>query len=517
MERIWRNTLLTIGLLLAALLGGLTPAWSADNEVLDRIEDKVTQFRLENGLTFLVIERHQAPVASFVTMVGVGSVDEPAGRSGLAHMLEHMAFKGTSRIGTTNWEAEKKVLDKQEEAYRQWQEARRSKSVDEDKTAQLKDRFQELQEKAQKYVRPNDFASIIESNGGTDLNAATSSEYTMYFCSLPSNRAELWFSLESERLRDPVWREFFTEKEVVLEERRMRVDSSPIGQLMERLLAVSFVAHPYRQPVIGWESDIKAALPSDLSNLYQKYYVPGNMVCAVAGDVDPKQIQAWAEKYFGSLPEGTKPQPVETREPEQLGTRQVEIASRAQPVLARAYQGLSRFDPLAPALTLASDILSQGRTSRFYTSLVDDQELAAQVGTYSGYPADIDPGLFVVFALPNTQVPLSELAQGVDDQLDLLRSTEVSEEELQRVKTQARAQVLRGLDSNLGLARTLAKAQLLEDEWREAFFQLDELEAVGPEDIQKAANEILVPEKMTEARLIHAGSPSDAQNGTEKK
>ena len=517
MKRECYNLMVVAVFLMAVLLGFSPLAWSGNNEVLGRIQDKVTRFTLENGLAFLVIERHQAPVASFVTMVGVGSVDEPAGRSGLAHMLEHMAFKGTSRIGTTNWDSEKKILAKLEDAYRQWQEARRSKSIDEDKASKLKDRFQELQDKAQKYVRPNEFASIIESNGGTDLNAATSSEYTMYFCSLPSNRAELWFSLESERLRDPVWREFFTEKEVVLEERRMRVDSSPIGQLMERLLAVSFLAHPYRQPVIGWESDIKAALPSDLSNLYQKYYIPGNMVCAVAGDVDSKQIQAWAEKYFGPLREGTKPQQVETREPEQLGTRQVEIASRAQPVLARAYPGLSRFDPLAPALTLASDILSQGRTSRFYTSLVENQELAAQVGTYSGYPADIDPGLFLVFALPNSQVPLSELAQGVDDQLKLMRSTEVSEEELQRVKTQARAHVLRGLDSNLGLARTLARSQLLEGDWREAFFQLDELEAVAPEDIQKAAEQILVPEKMTEARLIHAGGQPDAQNAMEKK
>ncbi|MFP4257902.1 MAG: M16 family metallopeptidase [Desulfovermiculus sp.] len=517
MERMWRNPMLIVVLLLTALLGCSTLAWSADNEVLDRIEGNVTRFTLENDLTFLVIEREQAPVASFVTMVGVGSVDEPAGRSGLAHMLEHMAFKGTSRIGTTNWEEEKKILAKGEEAYRQWQKARRSKSVDAEKTAQLKDRFQKLQKEAQKYVRPNEFASIIEANGGTDLNAATSSEYTMYFCSLPSNRAELWFSLESERLRDPVWREFFTEKEVVLEERRMRVDSSPIGQLMERLLAVSFLAHPYRQPVIGWESDIKAALPSDLSNLYEKYYVPGNMVCAVAGDVDPEQIKAWAEKYFGPLSKGTKPRPVETREPDQLGTRQVEISSRAQPVLARAYPGLSRFDPQAPALTLASDILSQGRTSRLYTSLVEDQELAAQVGTYSGYPADIDPGLFVVLAIPNTQVPLSDLAQGIDDQFDLLRNTEVSEQELQRVKTQARAQLLRGLDSNLGLARTLAQAQLLEGDWKEAFFQLNELEEVGPKDIQKAAQDILMPEKMTEARLIHAGGQPKATNATEKK
>ena len=504
----WPKALLHALIVLIVLPAGIAASTGpAERDVLDRMEGKVTRFTLDNGLTFVVIERHQAPVASFVTMVDVGSVDEPAGLSGLAHMLEHMAFKGTSRIGTSNWEAEKEVLDQLEKAYVQWRRAQKSEAPDQERIQELKKRFMHLRARAQKYVQPNEFASIIEANGGTDLNAATSSEYTMYFCSLPANRAELWFSLESERLRDPVWREFFTEKDVVLEERRMRVDSSPIGRLMERLLAVSFLAHPYRQPVIGWESDIKAALPSDLSRLYERYYVPENMVCAVAGDVQPEQIRVWAEKYFQSLSSGPQPAERETREPQRLGIKRIEMSSRAQPVLARTYPGLSRFDARAPALELASDILSQGRTSRLYSSLVQDQELAAQIGTYSGYPADIDPGLFLVFAIPNSGASLSKLAQGIDEQLDRMRASNVSEEELERVKTRARAQLLRGLDSNLGLARTLAKAQLLEGDWREAFWHLDQLEAVQPEDIRKVAEEVLVPEKMVEARLIHATSP----------
>ena len=507
------------GLLVLAVffLSFAPPAWSENSDLLTRMEDKVTRFTLNNGLTFVVIERHQAPVASFVTMVDVGSVNEPAGLSGLAHMLEHMAFKGTSRIGTTDWEAEKLVLAKLEKAYVQWRQAQKSKNPDQEEIQELKKRFMDLKAQAQAYVKPNEFASIIEAHGGTDLNAATSSEYTMYFCSLPANKAELWFSLESERLRDPVWREFFTEKEVVLEERRMRVDSSPIGRMMERLLAVSFVAHPYRQPVIGWESDIKAALPSDLTRLYEKYYVPANMVCAVAGDVQPEQIQAWAEKYFGSQPSDPVPAKIETREPKRLGTKEMEISSRAQPVLARTYPGLSRFDPQAPALDLASDILSQGRTSRLYSSLVQNQGLAAQVGTYSGYPADIDPGLFLLFAIPNSGVQLSELAQGVAEQLDRIRNSDVSQEELQRVKNRARAQLLRGLDSNLGLARTLAKAQLLEGDWREAFWNLEQLEAVRSEDIRKVAAKVLDPEKMVEARLVHGDRPENRPEGGENE
>lgn len=497
--RVW-----PIGLVLALMILFFAfPGWSADTDLLNRIEDKVTRFTLDNGLTFVVVERHEAPVASFVTMVDVGSVNEPAGLSGLAHMLEHMAFKGTSRIGTTNWKAEKKVLAKLEDAYVRWQKARNEKEADEDVVRSLKKEFQKLQQKAKSYVRPNAFASLIEANGGTDLNAATSSEYTMYFCSLPANRAELWFSLESERLRDPVWREFFTEKEVVLEERRMRVDSSPIGRMMERLLAVSFLAHPYRNPVIGWESEIKVALPSDLTRLYEEYYVPENMVCTVAGDVNPEQIRTWAEKYFGSLSGGPEPSKVQTKEPRRLGTKQIEIASRAQPVLARTYPGVSRFDTQDPALALASDILSQGRTSRLYTSLVQDQALAARIGTYSGYPADVDPGLFLVFALPNSGVSLSDLAQGIDEQLQQMRSDEVSDQELARVKTKARAQLLRGLDSNLGLARTLARSELLDGDWRAAFWHLEKIEDVQAMEIQDVVSRFLVPEKMTEARLVN--------------
>lgn len=489
---------------LAALMCVLVlagPARSADPDLLERMQDKVTRFRLDNGLTFVVIERHEAPVASFVTMVDVGSVNEPGGLSGLAHMLEHMAFKGTSRIGTKDWEAEKKVLAKLEDAYRTWREAAGFDAAEQE-VQSLKKRFEELREKAKSYVQQNDFASIIEAHGGTDLNAATSSEYTMYFCSLPVNKAELWFSLESERLRDPVWREFFTEKEVVLEERRMRVDSSPIGRLMERLLAVSFLAHPYRNPVIGWESEIRAALPSDLTRLYEQYYVPENMVCAVAGDVDPDQMRSWAKKYFGSLPSGPTPPKVHTQEPERLGPRKVEMSSRAQPVLARTYPGVSRFHPQASALELASDILSQGRTSRLYTALVEDAQLAARVGTYSGYPANVDPGLFLIFALPNTRVSLSDLAKGIDAQIQQLRTKKVSRQELDRVKTRARAELLRGLDSNLGLARILARAQLLDNDWQEAFFKLQDLEEVQPEDIRMVVKKYLDPDKMVEGRLI---------------
>jgi predicted Zn-dependent peptidase len=200
-----------------------------------------------------------------------------------------------------------------------------------------------------------------------------------------------------------------------------------------------------------------------------------------------------------------------------LGTKEMEISSRAQPVLARTYPGLSRFDPQAPALDLASDILSQGRTSRLYSSLVQNQGLAAQVGTYSGYPADIDPGLFLLFAIPNSGVQLSELAQGVDEQLDRIRNSDVTQEELQRVKNRARAQLMRGLDSNLGLARTLAKAQLLEGDWREAFWNLEQLEAVRSEEIRKVAAKILDPEKMVEARLVHGGRPEIRPEGGEKE
>ncbi len=224
---------------------------------LQEFQKKVTEFTLANGLHFIVIERHEAPVVSFHTYVNVGSVDDPSGETGIAHMFEHMAFKGTQSIGTKNWAEEKKALDAIEQVYdRLDAERRQGLHADPKKVEAIQAELKEAIAKADSFVEPNEFDRIVESNGGVGMNASTAEDSTNYFYSFPSNRLELWFLLESERFAQPVFREFYKERDVVREERRQRVESSPQGKLVEALLATSFAAHPYRVMPGGWASDI---------------------------------------------------------------------------------------------------------------------------------------------------------------------------------------------------------------------------------------------------------------------
>ena len=290
------------------LLPGLLVTQCVAQSLKD-FEKKVTEFTLPNGLHFLVIERHDAPVVSFHTYVNVGSVDDPSGHTGLAHMFEHMAFKGTPTIGTKNWPRRRKPLDAIEDSLRPpgsraQQEAsapipRRSKRCE----AELEGAI----EKADSFVESNEYDRIVESNGGVGMNAGTGEDSTNYFYSFPSNRIELWFLLESERFLHPVFREFYKERDVVREERRMRVESSPQGKLVEALLATAFAAHPYQNMPGGWASDIESFRRPDAEEFYKKYYVPGNITIGIAGDVNPAEAKKLAEKYFGRLPRPAPP------------------------------------------------------------------------------------------------------------------------------------------------------------------------------------------------------------------
>ncbi len=232
------------------------------------------------------MERPEAPVFSFYTHVDAGSAQEVQGITGLAHMFEHMAFKGTDEIGTTNYPAEKAALAKVEDTYAAYQEEN-EKEVGRDpkKVEQLAAAWKAAIANADQYVIPNQFGEIVESQGGVGLNASTDLDETLYFYSFPENRLELWAYLESERFLHPVLREFYKERDVVTEERRMRTDSSPQGRLLEQFLAAAYVAHPYGRPVVGWPSDLKAFSATDAKNFFHKYYVPANMTIAVVGDL----------------------------------------------------------------------------------------------------------------------------------------------------------------------------------------------------------------------------------------
>ncbi len=496
----------TIRMGLACIILALT-ALPTQAQNLEEFEKKVTEFTLDNGLHFIIIERHEAPVASFYTHVNVGGVDEPVGNTGIAHIFEHMAFKGTKYIGTNNWEEEKEVIDAMDQAYKAWLYEKFSPNSNDEKLAELWAKFEEYQEKAKTYVVNNEFSQIIQNNGGTGLNASTGADLTNYFYSLPSNKAELWFNLEADRFKNPTYREFYVEKEVVREERRMRTDSNPIGKLVEEFLAVAYTAHPYGRPVVGWDSDITATTIEDARDFYDKYYVPSNITIAIAGDVDPKRMKKLAETYFADFRgKGVQAPPVTTVEPPQRGERRFTIEGNSQPVMLIGYHGVSDTHEDFEALNLLGSIVSSGRTSVLYKKLVEEEKLALQVSAFNGFPGTRYGSLFLTLAIPNQGIELDTLETRIYEELEIIKGGSITQEELDRARTNIRAGIIRGLANNTGLALNFASTYMNKGDWRDVFKQLERYDAVTLEDLSRVANKYLVKEARTVGATVKADS-----------
>ncbi|MFP8487543.1 M16 family metallopeptidase [Gracilimonas sp. Q87] len=492
-----------ISLLMLALLFSFS---GIQAQYLEEFEEKVTEFTLDNGLHFIIIERHDAPVASFYTHINVGGANEPVGNTGIAHIFEHMAFKGTHYIGTTDWEKEKVAINKMDEAYQNWLRESYKTNPDSSLMDQYWSNFQKYQEESKQYVVNNEFSQIIQQNGGTGLNASTGADFTNYFYSLPSNRAELWFNLEADRFKNPTFREFYVEKEVVREERNMRTESSPIGRLVEEFLAVAYTAHPYGRPVVGWNSDITATTIADAKDFYDKYYVPSNITIAIAGDVEPDKMKEFAEMYFGDLRK-SKPAPiVTTKEPTQRGERRFTIEGNSQPIMLIGYHGVSESHEDFEALNLLGNIISSGRTSLLYKKLVDEDQLALQVGAFNGFPGSKYSSMFLTLAVPNMNVELDTLEQSIYTEIESVKEGILTQEELDRARTNIRAGIIRGLNNNTGLASNFASTYANKGDWREVFLRLDRINEVTLEDLQRVAQEYLTKDNRTVGATVRAES-----------
>jgi predicted Zn-dependent peptidase len=465
-------------------------------------EKRITVKVLPNGLTLILCERPEAPVFSYYTLVDAGSADDPQGQSGLAHMFEHIAFKGTDQIGTTNYPAEKVALAKVEVAYAAYDaEYRKRVGQDPAKLAQLKKAFDDAQDNAEQYVVPNQFAELAQKNGAVGLNASTAEDSTQYFWSMPSNRLELWAYMESTRIGHPVSREFYKERDVVQEERRMRVDSDPEGRLEEQFLATAFVAQHYRVSGVGWESDISQVSATEADAFHKKYYVPSNIVIAIVGDVKASEAMPMLTKYFGAIPAGPKPEPTTTVEPPQASERSVIMQEPTQPVYMEGYHRPDYRDPDDSVYDAIADILSNGRTGRLYRSLVRDQKIAQTVEGGSGEPGIKYPNLFEFMARPLPGHTNAELATSIHKELERLKTEDVSDEELAQFKTRNRVNTLRGLADNDGLANQLAEYQTLFGDWRQLFRELDQADKVTKADIRRVANKVFLATNRTTAQI----------------
>jgi predicted Zn-dependent peptidase len=489
-----------------ALLPALAAGTVLCGQDLKQFEKKVTEFTLANGMHFIVVERHQAPVVSFRTWVDAGAVDDPAGATGLAHMFEHLAFEGTTGIGTTDWASEKKALEAVEEiGDRLGAERNKGLRADQARLDVLELELGAAISRAAAFVESAEFSTILEVHGAVGLKAAVSYDHTEFGCSLPSNGLELWFLMESQRFLSPVFREFYKERDLVLEEQRARVESNPRGALQQEFLAAAFEAHPYHRPEIGWPSDIANLRPADARAFFEKYYTAGNMVVAIVGDVNPDEVRRLAERYFGPMPARPAPPRPHTVEPVQRGARRVQVESPAQPLVVWGYKRPGQRDPDDRVFRVMGLILSGGRNGVLYRELVEGQRIATAAEAFSAYPNGRYPSLFTIWLVPARERTVEDVEKALDALLARFKTQTVDDEILHRARNLARAGLISQLDDNRGLAALLPAYYAAFGDWRELFASIDGLEKVTAADVQRVARQYLAASQRT---VAYTGQPA---------
>ena len=544
------------------------------------LETQIQEFTLDNGVHFIVLEKHDVPVFSFRTYVNVGSADEIRGITGLSHILEHMAFKGTPDIGTKDYKNEKKAMAAEDVAFNEFKKARlelvprierlqakydrkvgglpadRQEAYDEVE-AQIHDlaaeivvnpsgqvtikhapgqeeekvdnfdlqgdelaavsfyvdeirpleqefaakekNFEDAKDTAREFVVTNEFGQIIEENGGNGLNASTSSDVTRYHYNFPSNRLELWAYLEGSRMANPVLREFYTEKDgPVTEDRRMRTDNNPIGRLIELFQNEMFMANGYHHSTIGYMSDLNNISRADCQKYFNAKYVGSNMVVTVVGDVELAQVKDYAKKYFTDIPKGD-PEPVETLEPKQLAEKRMIMKDPSQPLYLAGYHIENINHPDWPVYQVISDVLGQGRTSRLHKNLVKEQKIAVNAACFSGFPGEKYQTGMLIFAMPVKGKTAVDMEGAINAEIDKIVAEGITAGELEAVKQRTRANFIRGLRGNEGMAEQLAYYQTYTGDWRNLFNEVEEIESVTLDDVKRVAKEIFTSSNRTVA------------------
>jgi predicted Zn-dependent peptidase len=458
------------------------------------LADKVQEYTLKNGMKVLIVPRHTSPTLAAWIRFKVGSVDERSDERGLAHLLEHMLFKGTKTLGTKNYEAEKPILEKIEKTAQALKaEELKKEHGDQQKIAELRKELDRLEKEAEKYVVKEEFADIYAKNGGSGYNAFTTKDGTTYIINLPANKLELWAAIESDRLQNAVLREFYTEMKVVKEERRRSYDAEPEGKLWETFIADAYNAHPYGQPTIGWMSDIDNLTRTKAENFLHKYYWPNNAIIALVGDVDPPKALALIEKYFGPIHPGTPVPPVAVEEPQQQGEKRTEVIGDAEPELMVGFHKPTLPAPDDYVFDVIDMLLTSGRTSRLYRSLVLEKQLATSVSSF-GAPGSRYPNLFIISATPRAPHTVAEIEQAIYKELDRLKTEPMTQAELQQILNQLEYEESRQMISNGGLARELTEYEAVAGTWRYLIEHRQKVAKVSAADVMRVAQKYFTPE-----------------------
>jgi predicted Zn-dependent peptidase len=502
-----RKTLLLTGLMVLTLALGLM----AQKE----IQLPVNQFTLDNGMTFLVMERPFAPVFTGFISVNSGSAYEVRGDIGAAHLLEHMMFKGSQTIGTTDYQAEAELMPKQDSIWAKIDEARQQtvylKLNSPEKLESHLKYIEDLQkvldslsQVSSQYVVQNEFDEIYTRNGAGEFNAETGYDRTQYYVSLPSNRLELWFSMESDRLKHPAFREFYTERDVVSEERRLSVENNGESKLFEQLIGTAFIAHPY-SVYWEWQSEENNLKRSDLDNFFKTYYIPQRIVVSIVGDVKTAEVKKLADKYFGSMPRGVMPEPIYTVETEQPGERRVDVNFEASPTINIGYHCPAFDSPDMAAFKIIDRLLTDGRTSRLYKALVLEKQICLDISTSFFPSGDLGadfPAIFIVSGYPKEGILTADLEKAIYEEIAKLTATAVDEKELTKIKNRLDADFIWNLYSNLGMAWRLASIQNQAHDWHYLNKFRQNLNAVTAQDIMNIAQKYLTKDNRTVATLI---------------
>ncbi len=467
------------------------------------LEKKVIKTKLKNGLTVLMLERHVSPTVSLYIRHRVGAADETAGETGAAHFLEHMMFKGTTTIGTKNYDQEKKILTAIEKTGNALdEEKRKGQKARPQEIKKLTAKLKKLQDQDKKYLIPNELDRLYTENGGLDMNASTGNDVTTYQISLPANKIELWARIESDRLMNPVFREFYTERDVIMEERRQRVESDPHGKLYEQFLSTAYKVHPYGRPILGWTQDMINLNPDSVKKIFKKYKAPESIVIAIVGDIKPADTLKLVEKYFGNIPAaGEKPTAIPV-EPKQTEERRVVVKFDANPMLLIGYH-----KPTAPAhddyvLDVLETILTKGRTSRLYNLMVTEMGIAKSVSASNGTPGTRYPNLFVISAEPRFPHTNTELEDVILGEIEKIKTEPITAAELAKAKNHLKMGYIKSLDSNSELASTLSYYQVLLGDYKYFANYLNVIDKVSPKDIQNAVKLYFNKDNRTVGELI---------------
>ena len=412
------------------------------------LRERVYETVLSNGLKVILLENHRAPVVTFQVWYRVGSRNEAWGKTGLSHMLEHMMFKGTKKVG------------------------------------------------------PEEFSRIIQENGGND-NAFTSSDYTAYFENISSDRLKVPIELEADRMQNLILREkdFKTEQLVVMEERRMRTDDDPQSYLGEQLDAAAFQTSPYHWPVIGWMEDIRRFTIDDLKSYHQIYYNPANAFLVVVGDFKKGKLLPQLQETFGQIPKGVTPSQGRDTDPTQSGERRIFVKKEAQlPYLIMGYHIPNISSPDSYVLEVLTEILSGGKSARFYKDLVHDRQLL--LGADVDNPLlSHDPNLFAIYAAPLPGKDMSEIEKALEQEIERVKKEPVGEQELQKAKNRIEAAFVYAQDSIFYQAMLLARYEIVSG-WKEIDDYLPSIRKVTPEDIMRVAKSYLTPDNRTVGILL---------------